>query len=82
MNTDDKKIVYSPRPPCGKDCADRKPGCGVTCEKWIAYVEKRNAVYKERVKITEQYAMTKNTIQTINAKHYRGKTNKRAKGGG
>ena len=35
--------------PCKKDCPDRKPGCGAECAKWKEYVEKRNAMYAERL---------------------------------
>ena len=35
--------------PC-KDCPDRKAGCSAKCEKWAAYVKKRNAAYAERLK--------------------------------
>lgn len=34
--------------PCVKDCQDRGPGCGASCEKWKAYVAKRNEEYQKR----------------------------------
>lgn len=37
-----------PKPPCGKDCPDRKPGCAADCGKWKAYVAERNANYEKR----------------------------------
>ena len=30
------------------DCPDRHSGCGATCEKWAAYVVKRDAEYIQR----------------------------------
>lgn len=43
--------------PC-KDCPDRKAGCSAKCEKWAAYVEKRNAAYAERLKRADKRAGT------------------------
>ena len=41
--------------PC-KDCPDRKAGCSAKCEKWAAYVKKRNAAYAERLKRADKRA--------------------------
>lgn len=30
------------------DCPNRSPGCAATCLEWQKYLEKRDAVYKER----------------------------------
>lgn len=75
-----KEKIYSPRPPCARDCENRGPGCGTTCEAWLEYVEKRNAAYKARAEETERRAMTTNALRIIKAKSYYGKTNKRSKG--
>ena len=40
-----------PKPPCGKNCPDRAPGCSVTCEQWLDYVKERNENYKKRLKV-------------------------------
>lgn len=34
--------------PCGRDCPRREPGCGATCEAWLAYEAERNAGYDKR----------------------------------
>ena len=39
--------------PCKKDCPDRTPGCGATCEEWQKYVKERNAEYEQRAKQQE-----------------------------
>ena len=39
--------------PCKRDCPERKAGCGTTCERWQAYVKKRNADYEKRRKQRE-----------------------------
>ena len=31
--------------PCTKDCANRKPGCGAMCDRFLDYVAERNASY-------------------------------------
>lgn len=36
------------------DCPDRHSGCGATCEKWAAYVVKRDAEYKRRHRETAE----------------------------
>ena len=46
-----RQFTDGPKPPCGKDCPDRSPGCAVTCEKWLAYVKERNENYKKRLKV-------------------------------
>lgn len=38
------------RHPCTKDCPDRFPGCGASCEKWAAYIKQREEVYAMRKK--------------------------------
>lgn len=47
-----------PTPPCGKNCPGRSAGCSVTCERWQAYVEARNANYKTRLKKKDAGALT------------------------
>ena len=44
--------------PCGKDCPRRGPGCGATCEPWLAYEAKRNAGYNKRAEIIDISQMT------------------------
>lgn len=38
-----------PKPPCGRECPNRKAGCAIDCEKWAAYVVERDKTYKKRV---------------------------------
>jgi hypothetical protein len=40
--------------PCEQECPDRKPGCGASCEKWKAYVAKRNEEYQRRAVESEK----------------------------
>ena len=42
-------VNTGPKPPCGKDCPDRKAGCLVNCQKWHDYVAERNANYEKRL---------------------------------
>lgn len=44
--------------PCGRDCPRREPGCGATCEAWLAYEAERNAGYDKRAKIIDISQMT------------------------
>lgn len=53
-----KNYGNMPKPPCGKDCPDRKAACSANCEKWAQYVKKRNAAYAERLKNSERMAGT------------------------
>lgn len=39
--------------PCGRDCPRRGPGCGATCEAWLAYEAERNAGYDKRVETSD-----------------------------
>lgn len=36
--------------PCTQDCPDRCGGCSISCPRWAAYVEVRNAEYERRKK--------------------------------
>lgn len=36
------------RQPCAKDCPDRKPGCVADCERWQAYIEQREEMYRQK----------------------------------
>lgn len=50
---DEKKRTFTRnglKPPCEKDCPDRKAGCAKDCGKWKEYEAKRNAEYEKRVK--------------------------------
>ncbi len=44
--------------PCGRDCPRREPGCGATCEAWLAYEAERNAGYDKRARIVDISQMT------------------------
>lgn len=57
--------VDGPTPPCGKNCPDRAAGCSVTCAKWKAYLEVRNANYAERKKRLIRMAPTAATEKTL-----------------
>ena len=48
-----------PKPPCGKECPDRKAGCAVTCVKWRAYLKERNAFYEKRREEAENNVISK-----------------------
>lgn len=43
-------------------CSDRRAGCGGTCEKWAAYVEKRNKEYKEAYEARKANALMNHDI--------------------
>lgn len=47
-NFNPQGAIFGPKPPCGKDCAERNAGCSVTCEKWRAYIVERNAYYEKK----------------------------------
>lgn len=36
------------RPPCGKDCPNRRAGCHAECGRWAEYVEIRDKNYEQR----------------------------------
>lgn len=55
--------------PC-KDCPDRKAGCSAKCEKWAAYVKKRNAAYAERLKREEKRVGTDAKSRTVRKMPY------------
>lgn len=66
-------ISSGPKPPCGKDCAERKAGCSVTCEKWKAYLAERNANYERRRREAENNAQTPRTRKDSQRYLYRHK---------
>lgn len=59
--------------PCAKDCPDRGPGCGANCEKWKAYVAKRNEEYERRLTEGENDRATAASKRASQAKLYRHK---------
>ena len=46
------------RQPCDRDCPERCAGCQITCEKWAAYLAKREKDYERR----KVRALTKNAL--------------------
>lgn len=44
--------------PCGKGCPRRGPGCGATCEAWLAYEVERNAGYDKRAETSNLWQKT------------------------
>ena len=52
--------------PCPRDCPERKAGCGATCERWQAYVKKRNAEYEERNRKADFHACKRVVIDRAN----------------
>ena len=43
-----------PKAPCGRDCPDRKAGCGSVCEKWKQYEAERAEWYAAKLKESER----------------------------
>lgn len=58
-----------PVPPCGKKCPDRYAGCAVTCERWKAYLEERNANYELRKRKAKAAARTAASEKTLANRH-------------
>lgn len=58
-----------PKPPCGKDCPDRSPGCAVTCQRWLDYVAERNANYKARRQRCDGAVATEAGRRAIERRH-------------
>ena len=73
--------VDGPKPPCGKSCPDRAAGCSVTCEKWRAYLEERNANYAERKKKIIRHSLTaaseRSMANRLNQEDFRKKRTRR-----
>lgn len=63
-------VPNGPKPPCGRDCPDRKTGCAVKCEKWRAYLEERNAWYAAKLERLERRSPTKNAREARDRKAY------------
>lgn len=59
--------------PCVKDCPDRKAGCAAECEKWKAYVAKRNEEYARNVAEGEKDRATAASKRASQTKLYRHK---------
>lgn len=59
--------------PCDPDCPDRKAGCAAICEKWKAYVAKRNEEYERRLTEGENDRATAASKRASQAKLYRHK---------
>lgn len=38
------------KPPCQRDCPNRKPGCAVNCPKWAEYARWRDGDYVRRLR--------------------------------
>ena len=66
-----KAANLGPKPPCGKDCPDRKAGCAINCEKWKAYLVERNANYEKRREDFENGVIPKKRMQAANRNLYR-----------
>ena len=52
--TTEQLMAARPKAPCGRDCPDRKPGCGAVCEKWKQYEAERDAWYKAKFQDSER----------------------------
>ena len=52
------------------DCPDRHSGCGATCEKWAAYVAKRDAEYIRR---QNQYNQDRERISNYKGRRHQEK---------
>lgn len=69
--SDEKKRTFTRnglKPPCEKDCPDRKPGCGADCAAWKSYIEKRNAEYANRKRLFDEATATAAGKRRIDAK--------------
>lgn len=69
-NFNPQGAIFGPKPPCGKECAERKAGCAVKCEKWRAYLEERNAWYAAKLERLERRSPTKNAREARDRKAY------------
>ena len=67
--------VNGPKPPCGKNCPDRKAGCACNCEKWAAYLAERNAEYERRAKVSENNRMSARRARDADRIAYKRKRN-------
>ena len=72
-NFNPQGVIFGLKPPCGKNCPDRKTGCAVNCEKWKAYLAERNANYEKRRKEAENNTQTPRTRQDSQRYRYRHK---------
>lgn len=78
MTTNPKFNLYKsegPKPPCGRDCPDRKAGCAIDCEKWAAYVVERNKVYAARIAENDKNVNTAQRDRATGQKISRKKNN-------
>lgn len=69
-------VIFGPKPPCGKDCPERKAGCAVSCEKWRAYVKERNENYENRREEAENGTVPTKRLRATNRNLYRSKKNR------
>ena len=70
-----QRINDGPKPPCGKDCAERQPGCAANCEKWREYAIERNNLYAERLAEKEKKLDTYRSRAASERAVYRKKKN-------
>ena len=62
--------------PCRRDCADRHAGCAVTCEKWRAYVVRREKEYAERL-LKKNSRMTVGKARLVRMQYMRERNRRR-----
>ena len=72
-NFNQQAANLGPKPPCGKNCPDRKTGCAVNCEKWKAYLAERNANYEKRLEDAENNTFPSKRRKESNRNLYRRK---------
>lgn len=62
--------------PCTRDCGERCAGCAVTCEKWRAYVARREKEYAGRL-LENAPCMTVGKARIIRKQYARGRNGRR-----
>lgn len=49
--------LHNDKIPCSRDCKERSADCHSTCEKYLAFRKKREAVYANRQKYLDEIRM-------------------------
>lgn len=62
--------------PCTRDCGERCAWCAVTCEKWRAYVARREKEYAERL-LKKNPGMTVGQARLVRMQYMRERNRRR-----